>query len=174
MDKGSNWLLLSVHDVGYKVFVPLPLLRLPEGEAAQIYTYLHVRDDLLQLYGFEDRETLALFETLISVSGLGPKLGIVVLSVLSNAEIARALETEDIAPFTRVPGIGKKLAQRLVLELKGVLAESKAVPQEAEELRDALASLGYKPAEVARFLEAVPKELSLSEQIRWVLSQVKG
>ena len=113
-------LALDVGGVGYEIFAPTGTLsRLSEGKEAVLYTHLVVKEDEMSLFGFLSQEEKAMFRRLISVSGVGPRMGLGVLSVLSPAEAALAIATGDDSAFSRVSGIGKKTAQRIILELKG-------------------------------------------------------
>lgn len=118
--KTTEYVVLDVGGLGYKIHVPLSTLdKLPaEDRKVLLHTYMHVREDGITLYGFYKEEGLRLFEFLLSVSGIGPKVAINVLSNIDHAPFYTAILTEDIKQLTRIPGIGKKTAQRLILELK--------------------------------------------------------
>ena len=118
----EDYLVLDVQGVGYEVFAPSRLLaKLAVGEVTRLFIYTHVREDHIHLYGFADAAERALFLTLTSVSGVGARMATALLSALSADEIARAVGSGDVATLTRANGVGKKLAERLVLELKGKL-----------------------------------------------------
>lgn len=125
VDKSIDETLLEVGGVGYRVQIPLSTYEaLPAvGEEAHLVTYLHVRDDELTLYGFAATGERALFETLLSVGGVGPKLALHALSSLTPERFVRAIRTQDLATLTGISGVGKKTAERLVLELKDKLDE---------------------------------------------------
>lgn len=154
--------ILEVNGVGYKVHTPASILgRLPEpGEELVIHTHLYVREDAMQLYGFNDTDDLAAFELLLGISGVGPKVALAVLSVLNHQQLRQAVVQENIPVLTKIPGVGKKTAQRLVLELKDKLSKGgdanlpltpapqaaglKAGGSPAEDAVSALESLGYQ------------------------------
>jgi Holliday junction DNA helicase RuvA len=146
--------IVEVGGVGYRVLVPagaLPLLT--PGEGAFLFTHLHVREDALVLYGFPTRDERDTFESLIGATGVGPKLALAILSVHSPDALRRSLADDDLASLTLVPGVGKRTAQRLLVELKARLAvpDLDLTVEGASgraELRAALAGLGYGPDEV--------------------------
>jgi holliday junction DNA helicase RuvA len=171
----TDGLVLDVGGVGYLVqATPAALRAAADGEEVTLETYLHVREDALQLYGFADGEERELFEHLLSVSGVGPKVALAIVSGSRPAELRRAIALEDTARFEAIPGIGRKTAQRVVLELKEKLASSAAVPASAggaPELvaRDALVELGYSLVEAERALADVDPELPPEERVRLAL-----
>ncbi|HEX6312765.1 MAG TPA: Holliday junction branch migration protein RuvA [Acidimicrobiia bacterium] len=152
--------LVEVGGVGYRVLVPLSAVpTLAPGAGAFLFTHLHVREDAMVLYGFPTRDERDTFEVLIGASGVGPKLALAILSVHSPVSLRRALLDDDVDALVLVPGVGKRTAQRLAVELKarldvpGVEAVDKAaVPSARSELRAALAGLGYEPDEVREVL----------------------
>lgn len=161
--KGVQDAIIDVGGVGYSVHIPLSTFyRLgPEGETVTLLIYTHVREDALTLFGFLTAAEQFLFERLISVSGVGPKLAINILSGIDAAELRTALRTSDIARMTRVPGVGRKTAERLVLELKDKLpaveptepTQQPAASSAKEDLLSALANLGYSRPEAERGAE---------------------
>ncbi len=157
IDKQPNLIVIDVQGVGYEVHVPLSTYY-EAGEAGAdqaLRIHTHVREDALQLYGFLTALEEQLFERLISISGIGPKLGIAVLSGIEPAALVTAIQRSDVARLTTIPGVGKKTAERIVLELKDRLSQMAAVPAGAassaaatgDRLRDdllsALQNLGY-------------------------------
>jgi holliday junction DNA helicase RuvA len=136
-------------------------------------TYLHVREDALQLYGFADGEERELFEHLLSVSGVGPKVALAIVSGSRPAELRRAIALEDTARFEAIPGIGRKTAQRVVLELKEKLASGVVAPEAGStgELvaRDALVELGYSLVDAERVLAGVDPDLPPEERVKQAL-----
>jgi Holliday junction DNA helicase RuvA len=136
-------------------------------------TYLHVREDALQLYGFASADERELFEALLSVSGVGPKVALAIVSGSTPAELRRAIVREDTARFQAIPGIGKKTAERVVLELREKIgAEVAVVPAvggDALVARDALVELGYSVVEAERALAEVDPELPAEERVRLAL-----
>lgn len=158
--KSTTHVVLDVGGVGFSVAMSTAsIATLPaEGDEVTVHTHLHVREDELALFGFESAEEKGLFEQLITVSGVGPKVALSVLSSLSPAAFADAVATEDVARLSTVPGIGRKTAQRMILDLKdrlsltGVAAPVTAAPDIAAEAHSALLGMGFSSAEVAQAL----------------------
>lgn len=156
------------------------------GTEVMLYTHLNVREDAMELFGFATKTELDTFKTLISVSGVGPKAGLAILSELSPEQVAMAIATDDIKTITRAPGIGKKIAQRIILELKDKLAKAAAsdntlpvstgaanaatgnVPKAIE----ALGVLGYAPSDIAPVLAALDSSLPVEQLIAMTLRQM--
>lgn len=159
---GLDHAVVEVGGFDVKVAMPLPAIRsLPApGTTAHVHTYLYMREDILALYGFAGEDELALFELLITVQGVGPKMALSLLSVLPAAELHARLAGGDEAALTRVPGIGKRTAARLVLELKervGAVTPGQAPAATVEdELVEALLGWGYRRPEAERVL-ALPE-----------------
>ena len=171
VSRRADGLVLDVGGVGYLVQATPSALRRAEGEReVQLETYLHVREDALQLYGFSEPAERELFEQLLSVSGVGPKVALAIVSGSPPGELRRAIALEDTARFEAIPGIGKKTAQRVVLELKGSVAEA-FEPTAGGDLvaRDALVELGWSIAEADRALADVDPELAPDERVRLAL-----
>jgi holliday junction DNA helicase RuvA len=173
----ADGLVLDVNGVGYLVAATPSALRRADakGEVAlEIHT--HVREDALQLYGFAEAAERELFEQLLSVSGIGPKVALAIVSGSSPSELRRAIVLEDTARFEAIPGIGKKTAQRVVLELKEKVASAADV-QEARGAdshlvaRDALVELGYTLGDAERALAGVDLELPAEERVRVALKK---
>jgi Holliday junction DNA helicase RuvA len=164
-------LILDVNGVGYLIqATPSVLGR--SGDELTVETYLHVREDALQLYGFGSAEERDLFVHLLSVSGVGPKVALAIVSGSPPAELRRAIALEDTARFEAIPGIGKKTAQRVVLELKEKLAAGIVAPVPRDlTARDALVELGYTVPDAERALAEVDPELPPEEQIREALKK---
>jgi len=159
LHKSPQELLLDVSGVGYRVLVPISTFcRLgDQGTQAQLLIHTHVREDQFALYGFATPSELELFEKLIGVSGVGPKVALGVLSGIEVEDLVGAIRGNDVARLTRVPGVGKKTAERLILELKdkiqalqGSSAEPQAPSPQRSDLLSALANLGYSSAEADR------------------------
>jgi len=135
--KGPGHIELDIHGVGYEVWVPdLVYRKLVVDQEATLLTYCHIREDTFQIFGFLREEEKALFKMLLTVTGIGPKVSLAVLSVMSVSQFGRAVQESDVAAFSRVPGVGKKTAQRIILELKvklGQDAELSAILGEQEE-----------------------------------------
>jgi Holliday junction DNA helicase RuvA len=164
-------LVLDVHGVGYLIqATPSVLGR--GGDELTVETYLHVREDALQLYGFGSVEERDLFVHLLSVSGVGPKVALAIVSGSPPAELRRAIALDDTARFEAIPGIGKKTAQRVVLELKEKLAAGVVAPAPRDlTARDALVELGYSVPDAERALAEVDPDLPPEEQIREALKK---
>ncbi|HEY3373764.1 MAG TPA: Holliday junction branch migration protein RuvA [Candidatus Aquicultor sp.] len=163
-DKNITCVDIDVAGVGYRVHMSNNALAAmpPRGEPVFVYTYMHVREDSMQLFGFNSVAEREVFEKLISVSGIGPKVALAILSAFEVNALKAAIASEDIALISSVPGIGKKSAQRLVLELKEKLAlpDVDFIPAALaldasiyEEARSALLNLGYSAAEAKKALE---------------------
>ena len=165
--------VLDVNGVGYLVRLTLRALRKVEGDGeVTVDTYLHVREDALQLYGFAEPAEREIFEQLLSVSGVGPKVALAIVSGSTPTELRRAIALEDTTRFIAIPGIGKKTAQRVVLELKEKLGVLEGVePDRVPELvaRDALVELGYSVAEADRALAMTDPALPPEERVRQAL-----
>ena len=171
--RSADGLVLDVNGVGYLVAAtPGVMRRATAGAEITVETYLHVREDALQLYGFGSVEEREVFIHLLSVSGVGPKVALAIVSGSTPTELRRAIALDDTARFEAIPGIGKKTAQRVVLELKEKLG---SVPAPAEHgrlgARDALVELGYSPVEAERALAQVDPQLSVEEQVRLALRE---
>ncbi len=175
--RDADGLVLEVAGVGYRLHATPSALRKADGvEEVVVETHLHVREDALQLYGFADAAERELFEQLLAVSGVGPKVALAIVSGYSPAELRRAIVREDAALFQTIPGIGKKTAQRVVLELRERIAPLAAV--EAPHLgpgdghavaRDALVELGFTAAEAEQRLAETDPDLPPAERVREAL-----
>ena len=171
--------VIDVGGVGFQVFMPTTALSSlgSPGKEVKIYTHLQVREDNLSLYGFMSEDELWLFQTLIGVSGLGPRLALSMLSSLSTEQITMAIATGNTDMLVMVPGIGKKVATRIVLELKdkigaGFIATPAAqIAQENTDVLAALTSLGYSAVEATRAVATLPADspLDLEEKIKLAL-----
>ena len=165
-------IVLDVAGVGYSLAVTPTAARQAEGGGeVSLETYLHVREDALQLYGFGELAERELFEHLLAVSGIGPKVALAIVSGSPPADLRRAIALDDTARFEAIPGIGKKTAQRVVLELKEKLPLS--VDSDATDLtaRDALVELGWSLVDAERVLADVDTTLPIEEQVRAALRQ---
>jgi Holliday junction DNA helicase RuvA len=163
--------VIDVGGVGYLVHATPSVLRL--GEEVTVETYLHVREDALQLYGFATAEERQLFVHLLSVNGVGPKVALAIVSGSTPAELRRAIARDDVKRFQAIPGIGLKTAQRVVLELKEKLTLVDAVADDGAGLtaRDALVELGWSLVDAERALADVDPSLPVEEQVRNALRQ---
>jgi Holliday junction DNA helicase RuvA len=163
-------LVLDVNGVGYLVQATPSVLR-RDSDDLTVETYLHVREDALQLYGFGSMEERDLFVHLLGVNGVGPKVALAIVSGSTPSELRRAIALEDTARFEAIPGIGKKTAQRVVLELKEKLGTTVDVPAPVTDLvaRDALVELGYSVPDAERALANVDPELPPEQRVREAL-----
>jgi holliday junction DNA helicase RuvA len=172
-------LVLDVGGVGYLLHATPSAVRKADGvDEVTIETHLHVREDTLQLFGFAEAAERELFEQLLAVSGVGPKVALAIVSGYSPAELRRAIVREDAALFQTIPGIGKKTAQRVVLELREKMTALVAVPEGGPVLgagdgdlvaRDALVELGYSVAEAEQRLAETDPDLPPAERVREAL-----
>jgi holliday junction DNA helicase RuvA len=168
-------LVLDVGGVGYLVAATPSAMRHAKGaDEITVETYLHVREDTMQLYGFADRAERELFVQMLTVNGIGPKVALAIVSGSPAEELRRAIVREDTARFMAIPGIGKKTAERIVLELKEKMSaavEPGAVGDSDLEARDALVSLGYSLVEAEQALRDVDPDLSPEERVRLALKR---
>jgi holliday junction DNA helicase RuvA len=169
-------LVLDVGGVGYLVAATPSVVRKAEGaEEVSVETYLHVREDVLQLYGFAERSERELFIQLLSVNGIGPKVALAIVSGSPVEELRRAIVREDTARFQAIPGIGKKTAERIVLELREKLAVAAIAPVTASDAddhvvaRDALVELGYTVADAERALAETDAGAPPEDRVRQAL-----
>lgn len=175
---GADWAIIDVNGIGFKVYMPTSTLSTigAKGEDVELHTHLHLREDVAALYGFAAPEELGLFQTLISVSRLGPKLALSMLSAMSAEKLAMTIATGNANLLAEIPGVGKKTAQRIILELKEKIGAGWVTPppELAEENADVLAvltALGYSVREATRAIATLPldPELTLEEKIKLAL-----
>jgi Holliday junction DNA helicase RuvA len=178
----DNALVVEVGGVGLRVFVPAPLRgRVKSGEAIFLFTHLVVREDALMLYGFEAQADRELFNTLLGVDGVGPKVALSVLSTLTLDAVQRAVFADEADALSRVPGVGKKTAQKIALHLKDKLKPADALSKLAalsdadSEVLAALTSLGYSVVEAQTALQSIPKDApdDAGERLRLALGYFK-
>lgn len=168
VEEDESAILVENQGIGYRIFVPDTMDRgnVSKGEEVKIYTYLHVKEDALQLYGFSTKDDLDMFKLLIGVNGIGPKAGLGILSALSADALRLAILSDDVKTLSKAPGIGKKTAQKLILELKDKMHLEDVLEntekntdtgltlqenqQNAKEAVQALVALGYPNAEALR------------------------
>jgi holliday junction DNA helicase RuvA len=175
-EKNPPQVLIDCHGVGYEVDVPMSTFyNLPgTGEAVTLLTHFVVREDAQILYGFGTAAEREAFRQLIKISGVGPRTALSVLSGMSVAELSQAITAQEAGRLVKVPGIGKKTAERLLLELKGKLGADIGVPvsvaSDAQaDILQALVALGYSDKEAAAALKALPAEVGVSEGIKLAL-----
>jgi Holliday junction DNA helicase RuvA len=166
---GGDRAVIDVGGVGFTVFMPttsLTALGKP-GSDVRVHTHLHVREDNISLYGFGSAEELWLFETLLGVTGLGPRLALAILSALSPEQVTMAIATGSTDMLDMIPGIGKKVASRIILELKEKIGTGWAITagvpaaRENTDVLAALTSLGYSAAEAVKAVAALPDDPAL-------------
>ena len=189
IEKQPPELMVDVNGVGYEITAPMTTFyQLPAvNEDVALYTHLTIRDDAHLLYGFYDKSERALFRTLIKVNGVGPKMALAILSGIESDEFVRCVESNDIATLVRVPGVGKKTAERLIIEMRDKLkqlaiepalasfqgADSESVSGSVHisernvraDAESALIALGYKPAEASKVINAIDIAGLSSEQV---------
>lgn len=162
--KAGNYIILETNNIGYKVFLPLVfLLPLKLNQDLNLFIHTYVREDQLTLYGFQTLPELEFFELLLTVSGVGPKSALGIMSLASLDMIKSAIRSEDPSVFTKVSGIGRKTAERVIVELKEKLKEestSQPMAQQHSDAMDALVALGYSQQEARDALKAIPSEVT--------------
>jgi Holliday junction DNA helicase RuvA len=157
-------IIIDINGLGFEVFVPKPLLSETEtGDLLYLYTYMLVREDNISLYGFASLEEKQLFLQFLAVGGIGPKLSLSILSSLSIDNIRSAILSEKPDYFSRVPGIGKKTAQKIIIQMQGKLPDSdglaiRSITDVDDAVVDALISLGYSVVEAQTALQTIPKD----------------
>lgn len=184
LEKRAPDLLLDVNGVGYELLAPMSTFYHlpPTGQGVVLFTHLAVREDAHQLFGFLEEQERALFRALIKVTGIGPKVALAILSGVPAEEFVRLVQNNDVTALTKIPGIGKKTAERLVLDMRDRLAAWQAVPSQgqitaqkpaganqlSEDAETALIALGYKPQDAAKMVIRVMKDkpgIERSEEI---------
>jgi len=176
--RGDNYLVVEVGGVGFRVVVPQSLQDRSGGvgQDVRLFTHLHVRDTELALYGFRTVDELSLFELLLGVSGIGPRVALKIVAIASTEVLREAISCGDPSMLTRIPGVGRKTAERLMVDLKDKLGVSlqfvsyPALTDADAEVISALTSLGYSVAEAQAALHTLPQEeLPLEERVRLAL-----
>jgi Holliday junction DNA helicase RuvA len=181
---GSDGAVIDVNGIGFRVYMPTSTLSSLAGigKEVHLHTYLHLREDSATLYGFGSSDELRLFQTLIAVSGLGPKLALAMLSAMSLEQLILAIATGNRELLTVVPGVGKKVAERLILELKDKIAAGWVTAPAVEfaeanvDVLAALTALGYSASEASRAVAGLPAdtELNLEEKVKLALQYFGG
>jgi Holliday junction DNA helicase RuvA len=181
IEKQPPQVIVDVQGLGYELDVPMSTFyNLPGlGEAITLFTHLVVREDAHLLYGFGSDEERRAFRQLLKISGVGPKMALSVLSGLSVAELAVAVTMQETGRLVKIPGVGKKTAERLVLELRdklvhapSIAASSDAIKTTGADVLNALLALGYNDREAQWALKQIPNDLGVSESIRQALKQL--
>lgn len=173
----TGFLIVKTDGVGYGINVS-PLLVKKNGEEYELFIHEHIREDCHDLYGFSAFDELELFEKLISVNGVGPKAGLNIMSSGSPEKITSAIISDNLGFFTSISGIGKKVAAKIILELKSKISGDREVnilsgDAESEDLVDSLTQLGYKKPEISAVMTKMPEGLnSIEEKLRWCLKHL--
>lgn len=172
-EKGK--IILYVNGIGFTVFIPqsLPFL---EGDQAKLFIHTHLREDNLSLFGFATAHDLELFELLISVSGVGPKIGLAILATTSSENVIKALESSNLSFFNSIAGIGKKTSQKIILDLKSKVSKGDINFKNLEgssELVDSLVSLGFQKQEIASIIPNIDISLPLGSQVKAALNLLR-
>jgi Holliday junction DNA helicase RuvA len=165
----SDSVIISTNGIGFKIYTPNPYV-FKEGETCKVYLYNHIREDEYSLYGFKQKEEKELFLKLLSVKGLGPKVGLTILATGSIEGIIDAIDRENILYIKKFPKVGEKLARQIILDLKGKLitkGENNTVIN--EELVQVLESLGYKKSDINKIIKNVNTTLPIEDQIKEAL-----
>ncbi len=182
-EKGVVHCVLDVGGVGYRLLMSTgSLSALPqEGDSVMVHTYLHVREDELTLFGFESEEEKSIFEKLITVNGVGPKVALAALSSYSPDVLAEGIVCEDVALISSVPGIGTKTAQRIILDLKDKLGAAQTgveglihVGGTAAETREALIGMGFSAQEITAALKGLDKKADSQTALKYALRRLGG
>lgn len=181
--KGTGYALLDVAGVGYRLSMSTgSLSSLPtQGERVTVHTHLHVREDEMSLFGFADEAEKEAFELLITVSGVGPKVALATLSALTPDALAQAVTSEDVAVISSVPGIGKKTAQRIILDLADKMGTTVGYGGSGDvtlgtsvtQAREALLSMGFSAAEIAVAMKGAP-DGDVQGVLQWALRRLGG
>lgn len=176
VDIGLSKAIVDVGGIGYGVLVPASILqKLKLDSPVKFHTYHHVRENTQELYGFDTLLAKELFEQLIGVSGVGPKSALAIMGLAEQDRLRSAIASEDIAFIASAPGVGKRTAERIGVELKdkvGVLAHDTNRPAELDDARAALEALGYNPAQAAQALAGISSDLPTEARVKQALKQL--
>ena len=180
--KGENFVVVEAGGIGYRIYCSLiAMSQMPQpGEHVKMYTHFYVREDMQDLYGFPREEELAMFLNLISVSGVGPKAALAILSAASPEEVALAIIEKNTKVITKASGVGPKIAERIILELKNKIKNIDALPEEfsgfepdgGSEAVEALAALGYSEQEAKKAVGLLGEGLSVEETVKQALKNL--
>jgi len=174
-----NWLILDVNGIGYKIYLKTENSKLKIDEILELFIYNHIREDRQELYGFLKMEELQMFELLISVNGVGPKMAMNILSQVGSDKLKSAIINGDSMIFTTISGVGKKIAAKIIIELKNKIGglddiNLNQVMGGDNDLTDALCSLGYSKSEIFAFIKEIPENAKTTEEkVKWVLKKAK-
>jgi len=177
--KEGSIILLIEGGIGYEVFTQSPLLNnLSFDQSISLYIYTHVREDQITLFGFQEEEELVFFKNLLSVSGIGPKVALAIISSASIEELKDSISSGDSSILSSVSGVGKKTAEKAVIELRGKIApigfsKNTISAGDADDLYLALAGLGFRKEEILSEIKKMPKEIEASEEkIKWLIKNL--
>ncbi len=172
---GEDFIVVDNNNIGYKIFTSSnTILNINnDSNEKKLYTYLHVREDQMSIYGFITREELDIFKLLLSVSKIGPKVGLAIVSTMTPSEIKISISTDDIKTLTKAPGVGKKTAKRIILDLKDKIEDNIIVEKSSLSLNNnnfnetisALISLGYTKEEAKRAISKIDTDSNNTEDI---------
>lgn len=167
-------IVLDVHGVGFRIFtLPKVQADIPVGQSITVQTHLHVREDAMELYGFTEHAEVRLFEKLLTVSGVGPRMALGVLSAASVTDLETAIERGQSSILTKVSGVGKKTAERIIVDLRGKLESEDVIDdQSLSAVIDALVSLGYSSREAREVANATSPDLTVEERIKAALKRM--
>lgn len=180
---GENFIVVEASGVGYKIHTSQKALaKMPKpGDEVKVFTHFYVREDIQDLYGFPDNDELSMFLTLLSVSGVGPKAALAILSAASPAEVAGAVMTRNVKIITKASGVGPKLAERIILELKNKIKSFDALPEEyadveisdnSSEAVSALVVLGFPEHEAKKAVASVDSSLGVEDVVKEALKKL--
>jgi len=169
LEKGLTYIILENQGIGYKVFVTPETLELKVGDSAALYIYMKVSDDGQALYGLPDFVALQFFEMLITVSGVGPKVALAILSSAKPDAVKSAIANQDAAVFTRISGVGLKTAEKIIVELKSKVGAAGGAAGAGAEVFDALLALGYNQREVREVVGKINSGLPEKDQLKEAL-----
>lgn len=172
--KNANSLIVQNQNLGYQIFVPINILQNHNSnQEIELWLHHHVKEDAETLYGFSDYTSLELFEKFLSINGIGPKVGMAIISQYPSGKLKEAIANDDVAAFAAIPGIGKKTAMRIIIELKNKLPEDEMPDNISNDVVEALKNLGYEHKDIKDLLADLPKDLSSAEeQIKWALKNI--
>jgi len=169
LEKGLTYIILENDGIGYKIFVTPETLQVPTGYGVALYTYMKVSDDGQSLFGLPDFLTLQFFELLITVSGVGPKVALAILSAAKVDAVRQAIANQDAGLFTRISGVGLKTAEKIIVELKSKVGAAGGVAGAGAEVFDALLALGYNQREVREVVGKINSNLPEKDQLKEAL-----
>ena len=176
VEKNPSVVIVDVGGVGYEIGIPVSTFsKLPQiGEKVLLFTHLHIREDSHQLFGFLEEMERSLFGKIIKVNGIGPRVGLAILSTISPVSLIRYIEKRNTENLCQIPGIGKKTAERMILELNGKIEATSENSNDNEELVHALLALGYSEKEVRSTVSAIEYKLTIQEKIKKALQLLSG